>query len=90
MLLDLYTKEFIEFARSRTGGAEDAYTIHSMFEHLLNRTTYLQVIKISKAWTTYDNLHQTNLAITHAGIYHASRFIMLMDFLVKKEAEKNV
>lgn len=85
-----FTKEFIDFAYKKTEGAEDNHTIHTFLEHLNQRTKYNDIMRIARRWTKYDNLHQTNLAITHAGIYHATRFILLMEFLSMKEVEKDV
>lgn len=68
-----------------TGGTEDDETIYKFFEHIENRIQdYKVVVVLATQWKTYDDMKQANLAIKFAGMYHASRFIIMMDYLADK------
>ena len=61
---------------------EDDFAIKSFFEYLKERIKdYKVLVVLVTQWKTYDDTKQANLAIHHVGWEHASRFIILMDYL---------
>ncbi len=79
---------FIKSA-SREGGAkedatEDDVTITTFINFVKEKMDYKTVVMMAIQWNNYNDLKQANVAIHHVGIEHASRMIMLLDFLSKK------
>lgn len=64
---------------------EEEQTVVLFFNLLKERVEDYQIItSLAKKWDTYDASKQARIAINYAGIYHASRFIILMDYLNMK------
>lgn len=80
----IFSVELVFYMRKATGDTEDFDTIGAFQEHVKARVDYKQVVILATQWRTYDDLKQANVAIQLAGIFHASRFILLMDYLSKK------
>lgn len=71
-----------------SGETEDDETVYDFFEYIKNRIKdYRVVLKLASKWKSYDENRQVSEAIGHAGMFHTSRFIMLMEFLAD-EIEK--
>ena len=83
----LFTVELVFYMRKVTGETEDFDTIGAFQEHIRARVDYKTVVILATQWHTYEDVKQANIAIKFAGVFHASRFIILMDYLSKKHIE---
>lgn len=83
----LFTPEVVFWMKKTTGDTEDFDTIGGFIEHMKAKTDYREIVILAMQWNTHDDMRQANLAIHFAGIHHASRFILLMDFLSNKFKE---
>lgn len=61
--------------------SEDYETMNSFTNFLVNNVDYKAVVVMATQWDSYTDVKQVNLAITIVGEYHASRFILLLDYL---------
>jgi hypothetical protein len=80
----LYTTEMVLWMKGITGETEDFDTIAGFIDHMKNRVDYKQVVVMAMNWHTYDESKQVSLAILNGGMFHASRFMLMMDYLSKK------
>ena len=81
ILLD--TDVLNQFIKAET---EDYQRIELFFGLIKERVEDFRIIaSIAKKWDTFPIDKQTKMAINYAGIYHASRFIILMDYLNLKD-----
>lgn len=80
----IFTPELVFYMKKVTGDTEDFDTVNGFIEHIKGRVDYKQVIILSTKWSSYDDTRQANMAIHFAGVFHASRFILLMEFLSKQ------
>jgi hypothetical protein len=83
----IFTPDAVFYMQKVTGDTEDFNTINGFINHLKQRVDYKTVIILATQWKAYDDVKQANIAIQQAGVFHASRFILLMDFLSKKFVE---
>lgn len=83
----IFTPELVFKIRELSGETEDFDTMSAFIKHIKQRVDYKQVVMLAVKWKTYDDIKQANLAINFAGIFHASRFILLMDCLSDKFIE---
>ena len=83
----IFTMDLVLYMRKVTGDTEDFDTIGGFQEHVKARVDYKMVVMLATQWHTYDELKQANVSIKFAGIFHASRFIIMMDYLSKKHLE---
>lgn len=60
---------------------EEMQMINIFIDFVKARFDYKVLVVMATQWDGYDDVKQANLAIKCAGEFHASRFIMLMDFL---------
>jgi len=67
--------------------SEDYDKINEFFEDLKTRTDYKSVVILATQWVKYDDNKQASLAVAIAGELHASRFIILMDYLAYRFAK---
>lgn len=56
-------------------------SINKFINHLKNTVDYRTIVICATKWDTYDELRQTNIAIEIAGMYMASYFMILLDYL---------
>jgi hypothetical protein len=71
-----------------TGQTEDDESVYNYFKFIQNRIEDVNIVKaLARQWKSYDTMKQTSLSIRYAGMYNASRFIIMMDYLANK-AEK--
>ncbi|MER2008611.1 MAG: hypothetical protein ABS939_14260 [Psychrobacillus sp.] len=83
----ILTPELVFWMKKVSGETEDFDTINAFIEHIKNRADYKIIVVLSTQWKGYDDRKQANIAIRIAGMYHASRFILMMDFLSNKFKE---
>lgn len=62
---------------------EDESGVLDFFEHVGNRVLYSDAIQLASKWDSLDEMKQVSVAISRVGEYHASRFMILMDYLSK-------
>lgn len=67
--------------------SEDYEKIAEFFDYLKSRTEYKSVVILATQWIKYDEQRQVSLAIAIAGETHASRFMILMDYLAYRFAK---
>jgi uncharacterized protein YihD (DUF1040 family) len=87
----IFSVDCVSFMKSvsREGGTkedetEDDVTITAFINFVKERMDYKTIVMMAIQWNNYEDLKQASLAIHHVGLAHASRMIMLMDFLSKK------
>lgn len=73
----------INFTDEDGDSIEDASGVVDFFEHVSNRILYSDAIQLASKWHTLDEAKQVSVAISRCGEYHASRFMILMDYLNK-------
>lgn len=67
--------------------SEEYENISEFFEHLKSRTNYKSIVILATQWIKYEEKKQVALAVNFVGEYHASRFIILMDYLAYRFAK---
>jgi hypothetical protein len=61
---------------------EEGWRIERFFSLLEYRIKDINILLIlAKEWHNLDSHEQARLAVHHAGMFHATRFIILMDYL---------
>lgn len=80
----LYMQGLTEIHEEYAGVGEESEIIKRFFSHLKDSTDYKSVVMMAMSWKTFDDLKQAKLAISCVGQYHASRFIVLMDYLAER------
>jgi hypothetical protein len=83
----LFTPDLVFWMKQETGDTEDFDTVGAFIEHVKARVDYKQIVILSTQWHGMDEKRQVNISITFAGVFHASRFILTMDYLSKKFLE---
>lgn len=83
----LLTPEVVFYMKEVSGDTEDNSTVSKFFEDMKKTVDYKHVVIMATQWYTFDETKQVNLALQFAGEYHASRFIILLDFLSLKFRE---
>lgn len=63
---------------------EDVKMIYNFIEFIKSRVDYKVIVVMATQWESYDDIKQANLAIQIAGEVHASRFMMLLDYMANK------
>lgn len=63
---------------------EDMSTMLNFVEHLMAWVDYKVVVILAIQWATLEDIEQASLAINAVGEAHASRFIIMMDYLSEK------
>lgn len=85
----LLTLESVEFIKRVSGDkailnefGEEERLILEMYSSMKDRVKdYKVLVILATQWDSYTGSQQANLAVHHLGLYHASRFIMFMDYL---------
>ena len=67
--------------------SEDYEKIAEFFDFLKTRTNYKSIVILATQWIGFDDQKQTALAVTIADELHASRFMILMDYLAYRFAK---
>lgn len=93
----LLTTDCVKYIQSASGDKEmmDKYgvtehgeeerLIYEMFDKIKSKVKdYKVIVVMATQWDTYTGTQQANLAVHHIGLFHASRFIILMDYLSNK------
>lgn len=80
----IFTPEVILWVIGKTGGTEDFNTMNGFIDHVKERVDYKAVIILATQWHRYEDTKQADIAIRFAGVFHASRFMVTMDYLSKK------
>lgn len=83
----ILTMEAISFLIQVSDETEDDESIGQFILFLKKNIDYKVVVMMATQWAGYDDEKQANLAIHTVGIHHASRLIMLMDYLALKYEE---
>lgn len=63
---------------------EDEKSVSDFFEHVENTILYSDVIALSNVWNDLSESKQVSVAIKMCGEYHASRFMIMMDYISKE------
>lgn len=64
---------------------EDIDKVAILFDILKQRIEdYDVIVTVAKKWDTFEDTKQAKIALNYAGMFHASRFIILMDYLNMK------
>lgn len=63
--------------------SENYVSIHKFLSHV-RELDYKTVVVMALHWNTFDEMKQVKLAISYAGEYSASRFMMFMDYASNK------
>jgi hypothetical protein len=89
MILNSETVLYVKAMADKEMGdeSEDYEKIAEFFEYLKTRTSYKSVVILATQWVKYDEQKQVALAIGMTSELHASRFIMLMDYLAYRFAK---
>lgn len=81
----IVTMELLYYMRSVSGESEDSDSIERFFEFLQQRVEDHRVLMaLARNWKSHDEQKQVSLAVEHAGMYHVSRFFMLMEYMASK------
>lgn len=83
----ILTEEALEHMITYTEETEDFNTMSKFVEHLMARVDYKVVVVLATQWEGLIDIRQANIAVDAVGIFHASRFIILMDYLSKQFKE---
>lgn len=82
MLRDrIFTEEAIDYIIKLSEETEDRNTISKFADFVDAEIDYKEIVVIATQWHTFEDLKQANIAIHKAGLFNASRFVMLMDTL---------
>lgn len=81
---ELFTTEAIIFMQTISDEEEDL--INAFFESL-SEGSYFEIKTLATNWHTYTEQGQVRLAFSKVGEFHASRFLLFMDYLSLKEVE---
>lgn len=81
----LLSKDLQSFMVKASGESEDSQTTSQFFKIIQKRVKdYKVLVVLATQWKSYEDIKQANVAIKYAGMFHASRFILMMDYLVDK------
>lgn len=81
----ILTIELIMYMQKVSGDTESKDTVSRFFDVIKQRMVDHKVlIVMAMNWKTYEQEKQVRLAVHHAGMYHASRFIMMMEYMSHK------
>ncbi|MEE5180999.1 hypothetical protein JDW21_18735 [Bacillus subtilis] len=80
----LLTLNALTYMKKVSEGTEDDTTILPFFEYLQENVNYKVIVVLATRWHVYDVVGQTGISINYVTEKHASRFIMLMDYLSKR------
>lgn len=82
MLNDTYFTDDLVAHMVRIGNEEDS--VYNFLKTIENRTSKETFNTILKNWNYQDEKKQIQLAKEHAGAFHLSRFLIMMDYLYAK------
>lgn len=78
----------IEMAKKEAGGdSEEEKYVRELFDVLRENTDYKSIVLLAMQWKGFSEASQVNFAITIVGEYHASRFMIMMDYLSYRHAK---
>lgn len=77
----IFKLEVVDLIIRLSEQTEDKDTINQFRDFVEAELDYKVVIVLAMQWHMHDDVRQANLAIHHAGEFHASRFVLLMDSL---------
>lgn len=78
----LLNDEARQFMHDAVDEGDDDKLIDSFFALVKTKIDdYRTLIVLAMQWKTYEDEKQANIAVHYVGWFHASRFILLMDFL---------
>lgn len=80
----IFTLETVKFMKKVSEDTEDDESIGQFIQFVEKHIDYKTVVIMATQWDKYEDIKQANLAIKFASMPHASRFIMLMDYLNMK------
>lgn len=81
----LLTRDLALFMIKVSDETEDNDSVSRFFDFVRERIIdYKVIVVMATQWKSYDVNKQANLAVHYAGMNHASRFIMMMDYLAIK------
>lgn len=75
--------ELAVFMSEISDGSEDLETTVKFLEHLDSRDMP-DIRPIVRDWDMFNEIGKAEIAINFAGLHHASRFIMLIEYLIAK------
>lgn len=81
----ILTQDALEFMiTSHPDVSEDLVTMQKFIDYLMINVNYKAIVVMATQWKGLTDVKQANLAIVTVGEYHASRFILLLDYLSEK------
>ena len=86
MLNDTYFTDDLVAHMVRIGNHES--TVYNFLKTIENRTSKETFNTVLKSWNLQDEVKQIQLAQEHAGEFHLSRFLIMMDYLYSKHVLK--
>lgn len=86
MLNDTYFTNDLIAHMVRIGNEEDS--VYNFLKTIENRTSKDTFNTVLKSWNYQDETKQLMLAKEHAGEFHLSRFLIMMDYLYAKHVLK--
>lgn len=86
MLNDTYFTNDLVAHMVRIGNEED--TVYTFLKTIQNRTSKNTFDTVLKSWNYQEEAKQIQLAKHHAGEFHLSRFLIMMDYLYAKHVLK--
>lgn len=76
-MVDMMTEDVEE-------ATEDFQGLVAFVEHVMAWVDYKEVVVLATQWSNLLDIRQANIAVNSVGEEHASRFIVMMDYLSEK------
>lgn len=68
-------------AQELNENGEDMKLINQFIKFAKERLDYKMIVVLATKWDEYDPIKQAGIAVNYASQFHASRFIILLDYL---------
>lgn len=63
---------------------EQVEMVNNFFEHLRSRVSNFRVMELAKVWNKLPEGKQVSIGAKMVGHYHLSRFLIMMDYLSRR------
>ncbi len=80
----ILTEDALEHMINMPEVSEDYETMKEFVDYLLINVNYKAVVVFATQWHEMTEMKQVNLAMLTVGVKHASRFLLLLDYLSEK------
>jgi len=82
-IIDKFDVDAIEHVKKSTGDSD--HVVRTFFLHVEGRSTNSGINKVVDKWDGLADNQKVSMAINYAGVYYVSKFVVLMNYLSKRE-----